>query len=481
MAAPTPYDPATDFSAYGAANPSTPHAGASLDAEFAAIQTSLDETQANLAVIQRADNLIANSVVHPDAFTTASLALMGGSWAPKGAWATATEYLVGDVVSQSGISYVCTVLHTSGTFSTDLANANWIKISSDEAISISFTPAGAIAATDVQNALEELDSEKQALDATLTALAGVATGADVVPYFTAADVAAAMTVTAAARTVLDDATTDAMLATLAASGTALANVFTKTQTWNDGGDIASAASLTLGDGNVFNITGTTAITSIGTKGIGTIVFMRFASALDLTHNATDLVCLTGANITTAAGDWAIWEEYAAGDWRMIGYMRYSGKALVETASLTRGTALTTTSGATAAFSSIAAGANRITVMLAGVSGSGTDNMQLQLGDAGGLETGSYLSTSTDGAGTDADFTSGFGISTGAATVTLSGNIVLTRIDGNKWTCSYTLIDETEQVITGAGQKELSAELTQLALLFTGSDTFDAGTVNILVE
>lgn len=95
----------------------------------------------------------------------------------------------------------------------------------------------------------------------------------------------------------------------------------------DGGDIASANALTLGTGNLFNITGTTAVTSIGTKGVGTVVWLRFDGALALTHHATDLILLTGANITTAAGDWAVFEEYASGDWRMVNYARANGNAL----------------------------------------------------------------------------------------------------------------------------------------------------------
>lgn len=96
----------------------------------------------------------------------------------------------------------------------------------------------------------------------------------------------------------------------------------------DGGDIASANALTLGTGNVFNITGTTAVTSIATKGVGTICWLRFNAILTLTYHATNLILTTAANITTAAGDWGIFEEYGAGTWRMIGYVRASGAALV---------------------------------------------------------------------------------------------------------------------------------------------------------
>lgn len=52
------------------------------------------------------------------------------------------------------------------------------------ASSVPFTPAGGIAANEVQSAIEELDAEKQPLDAELTALAGLTSAANKIPYFT---------------------------------------------------------------------------------------------------------------------------------------------------------------------------------------------------------------------------------------------------------------------------------------------------------
>lgn len=103
------------------------------------------------------------------------------------------------------------------------------------------------------------------------------------------------------------------------------NTFTQTQTWSKGADVASANALTLGiDGNYFDITGTTAITSIGTLGIGTVIKLHFDGILTLTNHATDLILPGGANITTAAGDEAEVVEYASGDWRCVSYQRYDG-------------------------------------------------------------------------------------------------------------------------------------------------------------
>ncbi|WLB16175.1 carbohydrate-binding protein [Bradyrhizobium japonicum] len=53
------------------------------------------------------------------------------AWLPPAAWATAQSYVTGppaSVVTFNGSSYVCIVPHTSGTFATDLAAANWLLV-----------------------------------------------------------------------------------------------------------------------------------------------------------------------------------------------------------------------------------------------------------------------------------------------------------------------------------------------------------------
>jgi hypothetical protein len=79
---------------------------------------------------------------------------------------------------------------------------------------ITTVPAGGLAATDVQGSLAELDFDKQPKDATLSALAAVATAADRLIYATGADTFALTTFTAFARALLDDIDAAAMQSTL---------------------------------------------------------------------------------------------------------------------------------------------------------------------------------------------------------------------------------------------------------------------------
>ncbi len=95
---------------------------------------------------------------------------------------------------------------------------------------------------------------------------------------------------------------------------------TGTAKYSKGADVASATALTLGsDGNYFDITGTTTITSINTVSVGTVIKLHLDAALTLTHHATDLILPGASNITTAAGDEAEFVEYATGDWRCTNY------------------------------------------------------------------------------------------------------------------------------------------------------------------
>lgn len=129
------------------------------------------------------------------------------------------------------------------------------------------------------------------------------------------------------QTLLQDETAQEARDTLGVPGLTTVNTFTKTQEWAKGADIASAATLNLGDdGNYFDVTGTTTIEAISAKGVGTTIKLHFDGACQLT-DSTDLV-IPGGNYTTAAGDEIEFTEYANGDWTVTGYALASGGPMV---------------------------------------------------------------------------------------------------------------------------------------------------------
>jgi hypothetical protein len=140
------------------------------------------------------------------------------------------------------------------------------------------------------------------------------------------------------------------------------------------------------------------------------------------------------------------------------------------------------------FTSIPAGVRRITVMFNEVSSSGTSNFLVQLGDSGGIENTGYVSTSnytnqastTGGSNSTAGYLLFNSASSGAALI--SGTYTLVNISGNTWIGSGVHKIITTQVIFSGGSKALSDVLTQIRVTtVNGTDTFDAGTINILYE
>jgi hypothetical protein len=247
--------------------------------------------------------------------------------------------------------------------------------------------------------------------------------------------------------------------------------------------------LTLGtDGNYFDITGTTAITSISTLSVGTIVKLHFDDVLTLTYNATDLILPGGANITTAAGDEAEFVEYATGDWRCISYTRASGTSVVPPAGITISAAVATTSGTAWDFTGISSGVKRIALNFDQVSTDGTSFYTLQIGDSGGLETTGYDS----GSGQFTSTTQSTGTGTTYFTIqnptvaasAQSGTLFLTLIDeaNNLWELSGTMWATTNNtMVICAGRKALSSTLTQLRVSTVSADTGDGGQLVITTE
>lgn len=89
--------------------------------------------------------------------------------------------------------------------------------------------------------------------------------------------------------------------------------------------LASATTVDLGTAaaDIIAISGTTTITGFGTSPTGLPRLIRFTGALTLTHNATTLILPEAANITTVAGDTALFKSEGSGNWRCMFYQQTS--------------------------------------------------------------------------------------------------------------------------------------------------------------
>lgn len=151
-----------------------------------------------------------------------------------------------------------------------------------------------------------------------------------------------------------------------------------------------------------------------------------------------------------------------------------------------GTPVATTSGTSIDFTGIPAGVKQIVVSFYQVSTSGTDPLNIQLGDSGGIETTGYIGEGARISGTNEcnvqNSTSGFRIQVNSATSVLNGSITITLQNSslNQWAASGNISNQgNTQMMMTAGVKPLSAVLDRVRITTSGgSQTFDSGEVNI---
>jgi len=159
--------------------------------------------------------------------------------------------------------------------------------------------------------------------------------------------------------------------------------------------------------------------------------------------------------------------------------------------ITSGTAVSSTSGTSIDFTGLPSWVKRITVMFSGVSTNGTSEVTLQLGTSSGFVTSGYLgvalTVTTGGTTGTSALSSGFlvrmGTTAGTAAAIRHGQAVFTLVSGNTWVGSLTMgLSNNEYLATTAGSIALAGALTQVRVTTNGgTNTFDAGTINILYE
>jgi hypothetical protein len=163
-----------------------------------------------------------------------------------------------------------------------------------------------------------------------------------------------------------------------------------------------------------------------------------------------------------------------------------GTPVMNASVLSSGTAVASTSGTSIDFTGIPSWVKRITVMFNGVSNTGaSSSILVQLGTSSGVTTSGYVGASSLIASTvtSQNYTTGFGSRSQAAAAVLSGSFVITLISGNTWTAFGVLGNSnTATTVTSGGSVALAATLDRVRITAeNGTDTFDAGSINILYE
>jgi hypothetical protein len=154
-------------------------------------------------------------------------------------------------------------------------------------------------------------------------------------------------------------------------------------------------------------------------------------------------------------------------------------------SLQRATAVASTSGTSIDFTAIPSWVRRITVMFSAVSTSGTSTWLVQLG-SGSVQTTGYVSypiyVNAGAVSNIAGSTAGVVIASAGAANTAYGAISFASLGSNVWVANgnFTLASNTS--VTASGGVTLSGTLDRVRITTTnGTDTFDAGTINIIYE
>jgi hypothetical protein len=211
---------------------------------------------------------------------------------------------------------------------------------------------------------------------------------------------------------------------------------------------------------------TAAQTAIGGTSVGRSVFSAANAAAARTAigaiDGTTTVNLTGAQT-------------------VAGVKTFSSQPLLPQAPVL-GTSVAATSGTAIDFTGIPSWARRVNVMFNAVSTSGTSYLMVR-GGAGSVDATGYAVQASIGTTVYTE-TTGFIAYPGAvAAATTTGVLVLTLFSGNTWVCSSALCPTTTTAsAVGVGTKTFSGALDRIRITaLNGTDTFDAGFVNIAYE
>ena len=231
---------------------------------------------------------------------------------------------------------------------------------------------------------------------------------------------------------------------------------------------------------VLQTNGTTTAVTISTGQVVTL-----AQPLPVASGGSGVITSTGSGANALATSPTLTTPVLSGS--VTGTYTLAGTPTMGASLITSGTAVASTSGTSIDFTSIPSWVKRVTVMFNGVSTNGTSFRLVQIG-SGSITSSGYISSSQQ-TGASSDFqssTSGYMMCGTSISCQFNEVVTLTTPGSNIWKATHNgsmfIPASSYYEMHGGGTVTLSGALDRVRITtVNGTDTFDAGSINILYE